>query len=53
MQRLILAACLWMGALAIASAQTLEVNPPRVLADETAVIRAGGCQPSEHVSDPG
>ncbi len=49
-QRLILAACLWMGALAIASAQTLEVNPPRVLADETAVIRAGGCQPSEHLS---
>ena len=49
-QRLILAAWLWMGALGMASAQTMEVSPPRVLVDETAVIRAQGCQPSEHLS---
>jgi hypothetical protein len=28
-------------------AQTLEVSPQRVLADESAVIRASGLQPNE------
>jgi len=50
MQRFILAACLWTGGLGIASAQTLEVIPNRVLMDESAVIRAGGLEPNEHIS---
>ena len=31
------------------AAQTLEVSPARVLADEATVIRAGGLEPNEHV----
>lgn len=50
MQRFILAASLWMGALGIASAQTLEVIPKRVLVDESAAIRTKGLAPNEHIS---
>ena len=50
MQRFILAACLWTGGLGIASAQTLEIVPNRVLVDESAVIRARGLEPNEHIS---
>jgi dienelactone hydrolase len=50
MQRFILAACLWAGGLGTASAQTLEVIPNRVLVDESAVIRAKGFDPNEHIS---
>ena len=49
-QWFILSACLWTGGLGMASAQTLEVIPNRVLMDESAVIRASGLQPSEHIS---
>ena len=31
------------------AAQTLEVSPTRVMADEAAAIRAGGLEPNEHV----
>src|ERR1035441_8590511 len=31
------------------AAQTLEVLPARVMADEPAAIRAGGLEPNEHV----
>jgi len=50
MQRFILAACLWTGGLGIASAQTLEIIPNRVLVDESAVIRAKGLEPNERIS---
>jgi dienelactone hydrolase len=50
MQRFILAACLWTGGLGIASAQTLEIIPNRVLVDEPAVIRARGLQANERIS---
>jgi hypothetical protein len=50
MQRFILAACLWTGGLGIASAQTLELIPNRVLVDESAVIRARGLEPNERIS---
>ena len=50
MQRFILAACLWTGGLGIASAQTLEIVPNRVLVDESAVIRARGLEPNERIS---
>jgi dienelactone hydrolase len=49
-QRFILAACLWTGGLGIASAQTLELIPNRVLVDESAVIRARGLEPNERIS---
>jgi hypothetical protein len=49
-QRFILAACLWTGGLGMASAQTLELIPNRVLVDESAVIRASGLEPNEHIS---
>ena len=41
---------LCLGAARIVSAQTLEVAPSSVMVDETAVIHAGGFEPSEHVS---
>jgi len=47
---LILAASLWTGALGVASAQTLDVIPNRVMVDESAVIRASGFAPNDHVS---
>jgi dienelactone hydrolase len=50
MQTFVVAACLWMGGLSIASPQTLEIVPNRVLMDESAVIRARGLGPSEHIS---
>jgi dienelactone hydrolase len=50
MQRFILAACLWTGGLGIASAQTLEIIPIRVLVDEPAVIRARGLEPNGRIS---
>ena len=49
-KRFILAAYLWTGGLGIASAQTLEVIPNRVLLDESAVIRASGLEPNERIS---
>jgi dienelactone hydrolase len=49
-QRFILAACLWTGGLGIASAQTLDIIPNRVLVDESAVIRARGLEPNERIS---
>ncbi len=49
-KRFILAAYLGTGALSVAFAQTLEVVPNRVLADESAVIRASGFAPNEDVS---
>ena len=49
-QGFILAACLWAGGLGIASPQTLQVIPHRVLVDESAVIRATGLEPKEHIS---
>jgi len=48
--RFILAACLWTVGLGIASAQTLEIIPNRVLVDEPAAIRAGGLAPNERVT---
>jgi len=50
MTRFILITCLWTVAAGIASSQTLKVVPGRVLVDETAVIRAEGLAPNEHVS---
>jgi dienelactone hydrolase len=50
MQGFVVAACLWTGGLAIASAQTLEIIPNRVLVDESAVIRARGLDPNERIS---
>jgi dienelactone hydrolase len=50
MHRLILAACLWTGGLGVAFSQTLEIMPNRVLVDESAVIRASGFEPNEHIS---
>lgn len=32
------------------AAQTIEVTPSHVLIDETATIRATGCQPNEHLT---
>ena len=49
-QRLILAVCLGISGMGAASAQTLEVIPNRVLMDESAVVRASGLQPNEHIS---
>ena len=49
-QRFLLAACLWAVVAGVASSQTLKAFPDRVLVDETAVIRAGGLEPNEHVS---
>ncbi len=46
-QKCFLAACLFMSGLA--SAQTLEITPNRVLVDEPAVIRASGLKPDEHI----
>ncbi len=48
--RLVLAIWLWTGGLGMASAQTLEVIPKQVLVDESAVIRAKGLTPNEHIS---
>lgn len=49
-QEVLLAAGIWISGLGMASAQTLEVMPTQVLADEAAVIRATGLQPNEHIS---
>jgi dienelactone hydrolase len=48
--RIILAICLWAVGAGIASSQTLKVVPSSVLVDESAVIRAEGLAPNEHVS---
>jgi len=50
MQTFVVVACVWMCGLGIASAQTLEIVPNRVLVDESAVIRARGLDPSERIS---
>ena len=50
MEGFILAACLLLGRLGVASSQTLEIIPNRALADESAVVRAKGLEPSEHIS---
>lgn len=56
MDRRLLKACLalacWLltGAFGFASAQTLQVIPPRALVDQEVVIRATGLQPGEHVT---
>jgi dienelactone hydrolase len=50
MQSFVVAAYLWTGGLAIASAQTLEIIPNRVLVDESAAIRARGLDPNERIS---
>lgn len=49
-RRFILAGCLWAAGASIASSQTLTVVPSIVLVDESAVIRAEGLAPKEHVS---
>ena len=49
-QRFILTTCLWAVAAGIVPCQTLKIFPTSVLVDETAVIRAGGLAPNEHVS---
>ncbi|HEY6292838.1 MAG TPA: acyl-CoA thioesterase/bile acid-CoA:amino acid N-acyltransferase family protein [Terriglobia bacterium] len=49
MQRFVLLACLGTGGLGIASSQTLEIVPNRVTVDESAVIRATGFEPNEHI----
>ena len=49
-QRFILTTCLWAVGAGIVPGQTLKISPSSVLVDETAVIRAGGLDPSEHVS---
>ena len=36
--------------LSLASAQTLEVTPKRVMVDESASIRASGLQPNQRVT---
>lgn len=43
------AACMCAGGLALLPAQTLTVIPPRVLADESATIRAEGLAPGERI----
>ena len=48
--KLILVTCLWTAAIGVAFAQTLEISPNRVLVDESAVIRAEGFEPNEHIS---
>ena len=48
-QKLLLAMCLWASAVSVAYPQTLEVVPNRLLLDESAVIRATGLEPGEHV----
>jgi dienelactone hydrolase len=42
--------CLWLGARTLASAQTLEISPARVMFDEPAVIRAKGFEPNERIT---
>ncbi len=49
-RNLIAAACLWTGGLGALPAQTLEIGPPVVMADGTAVIRAKGLQPNERTT---
>jgi dienelactone hydrolase len=49
-RHLILATFLCASGFGAAFAQTLEVIPQHVLVDESAVIRAGGLQPNEHIS---
>lgn len=46
----VLAGCLCIGCLDMAYAQTLEVTPRQVLVDESAVVRAAGLAPNEHIS---
>ena len=48
--RLMLAACLCATALTLLHAQTLEVTPARVMADEAAAIRAADLKPHAHVT---
>lgn len=49
-RELLLAGCFCFGGIAALCAQTLEVVPNRVMVDESAVIRATGLQPNEHIS---
>ncbi|HEY2546682.1 MAG TPA: acyl-CoA thioesterase/bile acid-CoA:amino acid N-acyltransferase family protein [Candidatus Acidoferrum sp.] len=49
-RRFLLAGYLWAVAAGIASSQTLKVFPSSVFVDESAVIRAEGLAPDEHVS---
>jgi hypothetical protein len=49
MQRFILAGCVWAGAFGLAFSQTLEIIPSRVLMDESAIIRATGLEPNQHI----
>ena len=45
-----LARCFFPLALLSLHAQTLEVTPARILADEVATIRVTGCQPNERLA---
>jgi dienelactone hydrolase len=49
-RRAILTAILFCISLSNAFGQTLEVSPPRIMADESAVIRARGLEPHERVA---
>jgi len=40
------------AALAQASAQTLEIKPPRVMVEESATLSASGLQPNERLRSP-
>ena len=51
MKRLFLVAvCICASGLAALRAQTIEVSPNHVLADETASIRANGLEPNERIT---
>jgi dienelactone hydrolase len=44
------AACICLGEVSVLRAQALQVDPNRVIADQSAVIRATGLQPNERVT---